>query len=234
MGIDMRSSNLMFCLFAIGSGLLFYLYPDFDLHISGWLKAVSLQHLDGLFYFIYKSPIVVSVVSMLFLVVELLFFIVCRRTIVFPVSTSIFLLLCWIIGPALIVNVVFKNHVGRPRPSQIVEFNGSHHYVPPFSLSNACKKNCSFVCGHSSVGFVFSALAFVYRDSRRKILLLSIFSGSVVGFVRMIQGGHFLSDIVFSFVFTYLGVYLAYRFMRYFRCDIRMTKPPSSLLDGQI
>ena len=139
-------------------------------------------------YIVYHFAFYVATASVLFLLFDYFALPFFQKTAVFSLNSIIFLLLCWIIGPVLIVNVVFKNHVGRPRPSQIVEFNGSHHYVPPFSFSNACKKNCSFVSGHASVGFVFSALAFVYRDSRRKILLLSIFSGSVVGFVRMIQG----------------------------------------------
>ena len=130
----MRSTNLLFCLFTIGSGLLFYLYPNLDLHISCWLKAASIQHLNGLCYFIYQSPIVMCVVTILFLFVELLFFIVCKRTIVFPVSTSIFLLLCWIIGPGLIVNEVFKNHVGLFHSQMLVRktvllFRGMRQWV---------------------------------------------------------------------------------------------------------
>ncbi|PWB64999.1 MAG: PAP2 family protein, partial [Deltaproteobacteria bacterium] len=41
---------------------------------------------------------------------------------------GIFLLLCVIIGPGLIINGILKDHWGRPRPRQIVEFAGRMEY----------------------------------------------------------------------------------------------------------
>ena len=45
----------------------------------------------------------------------------------------LFLLL---LGPGLLVNVVLKdNSTGRARPSQVLEFGGSHQFSSPFEIS---------------------------------------------------------------------------------------------------
>jgi lipid A 4'-phosphatase len=38
---------------------------------------------------------------------------------------------------------------------------------------------------------------------RRRYFSIGIFLGTVIGLVRMMQGKHFLSDVVFSFFFIY-------------------------------
>ena len=49
-------------------------------------------------------------------------------------------MLCWLVGPGLLVNTVLKDHVGRPRPVQPEQFRGHERYVPPFQRSSACYK----------------------------------------------------------------------------------------------
>ena len=68
-------------------------------------------------------------------------------------------------------------HIQRPLmkshwPSQITEFNGKESFVLPFVISQACHKNCSFVSGHASFGFVLFALAYVFQ--RRRYLIAFI------------------------------------------------------------
>ena len=137
-----------------------------------------------------------------------------------PVNSATFFLRCWVLGPGLFVNLMAKDGIGRPRPSQVVPFKGEFNYVPPFSYSSACSRNCSFVSGHASVGFVFAGLAFVFRSYRKTILLSAIAMGSMIGYVRMAQGGHFFSDVVFSFFLTYLGILCALGLMRIFKREV--------------
>lgn len=106
-----------------------------------------------------------------------------------------------VLGNGLVVNEALKNQVGRPRPNQLQTMGGSVPFVPVFQLSQACVRNCSFVSGHAAVGF--SALAFCMWASprvRRRWLITGLVVGGVIGFVRIVQGGHFLSDIVFAFL----------------------------------
>ncbi len=100
------------------------------------------------------------------------------------------------LGPGLIVNLVLKDHWGRPRPREVVEFNGSHHYQPPLVLSDNGKK--SFVCGHCSSGYMFFALYFIVRRGKALVLICSFLYGSLFGIARMAAGGHWVSDILWS------------------------------------
>ena len=121
------------------------------------------------------------------------------------------------IGPGLVVNVVFKDHWGRARPRDVVEFGGTKTFTPAFVISDQCSKNCSFVAGHPSMAFAMVALVLVAARRRRAWLIaLAIAVGTVVGFGRIVQGGHFLSDVVFSAIFT---VAVAAGLYRLFRLD---------------
>lgn len=125
---------------------------------------------------------------------------------------ALFLALAMLLGPGLMVNLVFKDQWGRARPSQVEEFGGTAHFTPAWVISDQCRKNCSFVCGDASVGFVLLAVAFVSRRPRLW-LSIGIAAGAVLGLMRMGQGGHFLSDVIFSFYVVYFTVWALYRYM---------------------
>ena len=117
----------------------------------------------------------------------------------------LYLIMAMLLGPLLVVNGIMKEFSGRARPRHIVEFSGSKTFTPAFVISDQCKKNCSFVSGHASAGFYFVALALLYRGKRRRVIFWSaVAAGGIIGMVRIIQGGHFLSDVIFSFAFVYL------------------------------
>lgn len=116
---------------------------------------------------------------------------------------ALYLLLVMIVGPGLLVNGVFKNHWGRARPSQVTEFGGTKQFTRAAVPADQCARNCSFVSGHASTGFYFLALAFV---TRRRVLWLALGTGLGlgIGLVRIMQGEHFLSDVVFCGIVVYL------------------------------
>ena len=115
---------------------------------------------------------------------------------------SIYLLLALLLGPGVLVNTLFKSEWGRARPVQITEFGGDKPYTAPFRPANNCETNCSFVSGHAALGFYFISLAWIFN--RRRWLALGIGIGAVVGFGRMLQGGHFFSDVIFAFWSVYI------------------------------
>lgn len=117
-----------------------------------------------------------------------------------------FLILSLALGPGLLVNEVFKAESGRARPGQVEQFGGPKQFTPVFAPADQCERNCSFVSGHAAMGFYFIGLAWVLRD--RRWLWLGIGLGLAVGAGRMLQGGHFLSDILFAFWLVY-GVNVA-------------------------
>jgi len=119
-------------------------------------------------------------------------------------KTALYLLLVAVVGPMLLANTVFKDHWGRARPSQVAEFGGDKQFTRAAVPADQCEKNCAFVSGHASVGFYFLALAFVWPRRRALWLVTGTALGLGVGFVRIVQGGHFLSDVVFAGIVVYL------------------------------
>jgi lipid A 4'-phosphatase len=115
------------------------------------------------------------------------------------------------LGPGLVVNLILKDNWGRPRPSTIAEFGGTDTYVRPLFPSDQCPDNCSFASGHGALGFWPVALALLAPPPwRRPALAAALAFGGVVGFVRIAQGGHFLSDVVAAAIITIgisLGLY---------------------------
>ena len=108
-----------------------------------------------------------------------------------------FLLLVLMIGPGLIVNTL-KDTWGRARPIAVEEFGGEKHFTAALVPSSQCPRNCAFTSGHAAFGFWWMAVAFVDRRRRGMWLALGLGLGLGIGLLRIAQGGHFLSDVLFS------------------------------------
>lgn len=120
------------------------------------------------------------------------------------------------LGPGLLVNLILKDQWGRPRPSQITEFDGLLQFQPAFTVSHECWRNCSFVAGHPSLIFAFYAVALALpgRAARVGGVLVVTVAGALVGLGRMTQGAHFLSDVIFSGLFVFAVAWLVDRIAR--------------------
>lgn len=117
----------------------------------------------------------------------------------------LYLLSVILIGPGIIINLVLKEYVDRPRPRHVVEFGGNKQFIPALIISDQCQSNCSFVSGHAAGGFAIVALALLFHGRKRQLWFgAALVTGSVIGLVRVMQGGHFLSDVIFAFLVTYL------------------------------
>lgn len=128
-------------------------------------------------------------------------------------SPALVLVLSLLIGSGLIVHELFKEHWGRPRPKQVIEFGGEQpfrpYYYPNFHPPEPSK---SFSCGHCTMGFYFFALALVarrlqYRKTFWTALLLALALGISLSLARIAQGGHFLSDTLASALVMWLTAY---------------------------
>lgn len=124
-----------------------------------------------------------------------------------------FLALVLVLGPGLMVNVLFKDHWGRARPYQVQEFGGERQFTPAWVMSRQCERNCSFVCGDASIGFALMALGF-YGRHRRAWIGAGLSAGALLGLMRIAQGGHFLSDVVFSAYAVALIAWLLARWLK--------------------
>ena len=70
-----------------------------------------------------------------------------------------------VIGAGLLVNALLKEHSGRPRPREVVEFGGRWDYQPALEFGTPGKGR-SFPCGHCTMGFMFTAGIVFWRRSR--------------------------------------------------------------------
>lgn len=104
------------------------------------------------------------------------------------------------LGPGLVVNAILKDNWGRPRPRDTVQYGGEYEFQAPWVLSDNGGK--SFPCGHCSVPFALSCVAWTIGSSRRglRFLLLVGFAlvGIIVGLARVAVGAHYFSDVVVS------------------------------------
>lgn len=125
----------------------------------------------------------------------------------------LYLFLVLALGPGLLVNTIFKDHWGRPRPRQVTEFGG-HWKFQPVLEQGSPGRGKSFPCGHSSTGYYFVAFYFLLRR-RRKLLATLVLTGAalygtLIGLARMAAGAHFASDVLWSAFFPALAAFLLY------------------------
>ena len=128
----------------------------------------------------------------------------------FTFKKIVFIFASTIINNVIIVNLVLKNFWGRARPNDILELDGNGVFSPWYMYSNACTSNCSFVSGDSSVGFSIIIFYFITKNSN--FLWLALFSGFFLGTIRILEGGHFLSDILMSCFLIFILTGLQYNF----------------------
>jgi membrane-associated PAP2 superfamily phosphatase len=126
------------------------------------------------------------------------------------------IILTFLLGPGLFINVICKNYTGRPRPREVKEFGGRWDFKQPFEFGTP-GRGFSFPCGHASMGFVFYAVYLAYRRKKPKtsaaFLSAAFISGGLLGFARMAQGAHFASDVLWSAGFTILAAEAVHYFV---------------------
>ena len=120
-----------------------------------------------------------------------------------------FLLAGALLGPILLVDATLKEHSGRTRPVNIEQFGGSKQFTPAFIPADQCQQNCSFVSGHVATASFIMAFGWLGAPAvRRRWLLASIAFGGLFAVVRMVPGGHFLSDTIFAWFATYFSLWV--------------------------
>jgi lipid A 4'-phosphatase len=189
---------------------LLILFPEVDISFS----QLFFSEESG---FIYQENFVVYQLYALLPLLTKLFILVCLLYLVYLIvkyrsykrilrSGVFFLVIAAAISPGLVVNEVFKENFGRARPRHIEEFNGKREFTGAFTMSDQCKRNCSFSSGHAAMGYFLTAIAYTTNLLYfNRIYLIGIVFGSLVGLSRIVMGGHFLSDVLASaFVVLFL------------------------------
>ena len=136
---------------------------------------------------------------------------------------ALYVLLVIAIGPGLVINLIVKDHWGRPRPVHVKEYGGEYAYIPPGQIGHSPDK--SFVCGHCSVGYAFFVLYFLSQNHKALYFALTLVLAWTMGFTRMTAGGHFVSDILWS---GYLVFLVAWALYYGWYLDLRRPREPKS------
>jgi lipid A 4'-phosphatase len=139
----------------------------------------------------------------------------------------VFLVASLAIGPGIVVNLILKNHWGRPRPYAVDVFGGNVPYVEVWKVSSFCERNCSFVSGEASTAIWLMALALIFPARWRVPALIVLgFYALAVSANRIAFGGHFASDVLLAWCVTLLVMVILYRVM--------VERPPAWLANKRL
>jgi len=206
------------CAFGLLATMVFLWFPKIDLSISGAFHVHSgtfsgqslqwVQALRGSFTGAFYLSVAISLAGLVLTRNRT------RRWLSLDDKQWLFLAICLGMGPGVLANVVLKDHWGRARPKQVVEFGGAKTFTPPIIPTDQCANNCSFVSGEAAAIFMpFYALGLIVPQWTMTLLVAGTVCGIAAGFVRVAQGAHFLSDVIFAGVFMAITAGLTYRAM---------------------
>lgn len=114
---------------------------------------------------------------------------------------AMLLLLTSVIGGGILVNGILKDYWGRPRPRQVIEFDGRWQFLN-ISQPGVPGKGKSFPCGHCTMGYLFASSIFLFPQAPVLAVtggVVGLTYGVMISISRVGQGGHFPSDAMWSF-----------------------------------
>ena len=209
---------------AIGvvAGMVFGLYPELDLWVERFFYAVEDAGHNTFAFRIYPPVMLardiglwigaaLAVPAVIAFVIKLL---LPHRKMLMSGRAVVFLIATLALAPGLLVNVLLKDHWGRPRPIDVIQFGGSEHFVPWWNPRGDCPANCAFVSGDVAGAFWTIAPAALAPPQWRAIAYgAALTLGTGMAAIRMMAGAHFPSDVVFAGVFTFLVIWVASAFI---------------------
>ena len=157
---------------------------DLDLRVSAWFFrpgeiadwwGKDCQPWEAIYRFGPWPAIIVGIVALLGLIISI-FRPVLRRY----RRTYVYLILVLGLGPGLLVNMVLKDHWGRPRPRNVVELGGSSQFLP-VGEHGIPGKGKAFPSGHAAMGFYFTSLYILWRYRRPRAARVAMAGGLAAG-----------------------------------------------------
>jgi lipid A 4'-phosphatase len=208
-----KSISVLLALFILAS-IIFIYFPRLDITVSGWFFDTDSQSfpqrktlIPMTFYHLIRA---FTVATTLWCIGGLLLrkFAPNKTPKRLPSNKLMaFLLITMILAPGFIVHQGFKDNFGRTRPVNIIEFGGNQEYSSAYEFSENGGK--SFISGHAAMGFFACAYAFLFTGFMRcKVYIGGLIFGTTCASMRIIQGGHFLSDVVLAALITLIVIHV--------------------------
>jgi lipid A 4'-phosphatase len=203
LGFKMNIKILTFI--TIISGIILLAFPDLDIAISSLFLDENKEFYlskNAILLFFYISVNVLTVVSIILLPLALIYI----HTPLFKYGQQarahlrkalIILILSLAIAPGYLTHEFFKEYWGRNRPKNVVELGGRQQFSQFYVINND-KEGKSFTSGHAGFAFWTVGLAYLFRDAKysKRAFAAGVAYGVVVSLGRIMQGGHYFSDVV--------------------------------------
>jgi lipid A 4'-phosphatase len=214
-----RTGLLIALVVGVVVGVVFGLYPALDLRVARYFFAFEDSGHNTFAFRIYPPVMwardmglwigtVLVAPAVASLLIKLIF---PRRKLLISGRAVVFLIGTMALAPGLLVNVLLKDHWGRPRPIDVTQFGGSEHFVAWWDPRGDCPANCAFVSGDVAGAFWTIAPAALAPPQWRAVAYgAALALGTGMAAIRMMAGAHFPSDVIFAGVFTFLIIWIAY------------------------
>jgi lipid A 4'-phosphatase len=214
-----RTGLIIALAIAVVAGLVFGVYPELDLRVARHFYRVVDSSKNAFAWRIYPPVMLardiglwigalLAVPAIAALVIKL---ILPRRKLLMSGRAIVFLIATLALAPGLLVNVLLKDHWGRPRPIDVTQFGGDQHFVAWWDPRGDCPANCAFVSGDVAGAFWAMAPAALAPPQWRALAFgAALALGTGMAVIRVMAGGHFLSDVIFAGVFTFIVIWIMY------------------------
>lgn len=214
-----RTGLLIALAIAVVTGLVFGLYPGLDLEVAQYFHAFE-DHSRNMFALRLFPPLMKARDTGLWIGTILVALAVCalivklllpRRRMLISGRATVFLIATMALAPGLLVNVLLKDHWGRPRPIDVTQFGGNQNFVAWWDPRGDCPSNCSFVSGDvAGAAWTFAPAALAPPHWRALAYAAALALAVGMGTIRVMAGAHFPSDVIFASIFTFLIVWITY------------------------
>jgi lipid A 4'-phosphatase len=214
-----RTGLIVALTIAIAAGLAFGFFPQLELAVArhfhdysdashnvfAWRISplVMLARNVGLWIStVLVAPAVGALIVKLFLP---------RHKLLMSGRAIVFLIATLALAPGILVNVVLKDHWGRPRPIDVTQFGGQYQFMRWWDPRGGCPNNCSFVSGDvAGAAWTFAPAALAPPQWRALAYGAALAFTLGMAAIRVMAGAHFVSDVAFAGVFTFLIVWLVH------------------------
>jgi len=208
-----RISFITLASLGVLAGAIFAVDPSLDLQVASFFRLLGaqpeLRRFDRVIEIIRQiGPILIvaTVVPALVTLAMKTYF--PKRATPMSSRAALFLMLSLGLGPGLLVNVVLKENWARPRPGMVTQFGGEYTFMPWWDPRGTCDSNCSFVSGETSSAVWMTAPAILAPPPWRYVALgVAGLYATAIAAIRMLAGGHFLSDVIFAAIFSGLVIW---------------------------
>ena len=208
--------------------IIFFLFPNIDITVSGLFFGQDGSFLaseqDWLIYFIRKMilPLLALLVFFIPIAAAVKQYIYGEKILNKPLRDWTFLFSCLVLGTGVIVNSIFKSFWGRARPNDTLVFGGEQPFSIPWLNVDYCEANCSFVSGDVSFFTLSLAILLIFNKQTWNIFAYSAII--LISLLRIMEGDHFLSDTIMSFIITYVVIKVLYDLFQLLPEDLNLKR----------